>query len=160
MMLSRAATRVLAVLALSLALAGCGSGGSPTPAPAAVTQAPSAGLVGSVESSDPSWIVTDTDGAGTAEGEIQLDRADGAVAKVNWRKADQYDSYVEDRSDVSNAETIPVLADDGLMFTYSADDRTVIRPAEGDAFLEIRVEGTDLAGFQAFLGSLRVVEQP
>ncbi|MFL6062615.1 MAG: hypothetical protein ACJ72E_15415 [Marmoricola sp.] len=153
-------TAALAVL-LALALVGCGSSGSPShPAAHPAARAVSLDRVSTVLPAQVgnAWILTDVEGAGTSQGELQLNNTEGAEAKINWRKADQHQSYLEDRADLGAARPLTVLGKPGQMFTYSADDHTVIRPVEGKAFLEIRVDGVSEAAFMAFVDSLGAVD--
>jgi hypothetical protein len=145
----------LLTVTLTATLTGCGSeGASPSSAPT-VAPAP-LDVVGDVLPAG-SWVLVDFYGSGTSQGELQLNNADGAEAKINWRKADQFQSYVDDRADLGADKPLVVLGRASRMYTYSADDHTVIRPVAGRAFLEIRVDGADEAAFRTFVASLGAV---
>ncbi|MFC5727360.1 MULTISPECIES: hypothetical protein [Nocardioides] len=77
---------------------------------------------------------------------------------IHWRPAATYDRYVNDRAaDNAPAEEVDVLGKTALMWAYSANDHTVIRPVEGQFTLEVRGMGMDEKAFRALLGQLRLV---
>lgn len=95
----------------------------------------------------------------------ELSYANGAQRlDVHWRPASAYDGYVEDRQHIAHPEVDPgtpveVLGKPSLLWPYSADDHTVIRPVEEHFFLEVRGGGMDRATFVDLLGDLRLVSR-
>lgn len=95
------------------------------------------------------------------------DRAGGEISYLNgeeqldihWRAAADYDGYVADRNDIGTPDEVDVLGRTSLLWSYSADDHTVIRPVEGAYMLEVRGSGMARAAFLDLLGELRLVDE-
>lgn len=94
------------------------------------------------------------------------DPADGGVSylkddqqlEISWEAASSYDAKVADRDDVSARTSVDVLGESAIMWTYSAQDHAVIRPAGATTFLEIRGSGMGEARFFDILGQLELVD--
>lgn len=105
----------------------------------------------------PGWRIRHYDedrGAGEIsylDGERQLD--------IHWRAAADHDGYVADRDDIGKPDEVDVLGRVSLLWDYSADDHTVIRPVEGRYALEVRGSGMSRAAFVDLLGKLRLVDR-
>lgn len=84
-------------------------------------------------------------------GEQQLD--------VHWRAAAEYDDFVADRNDVGKPDQVDLLGKSSLLWAYSDQDHTVIRPVEQDFALEVRGSGMSRAAFLDLLGELRLVDE-
>jgi hypothetical protein len=79
--------------------------------------------------------------------------------EVDEYPASQYDSYVADRSELDGRRAIQVLGQDGTMWTYTADDHTVIRSVQDGHFVEIRGSGMNETEFRALLDDLVLTDQ-
>lgn len=78
----------------------------------------------------------------------------GVSLDIDWRPADTYDSYVQDRNDLGKPDQITVLGEPALTWAYSSDDHTAIRDVVGDWTVEVRGSGMDQADFRALLDQL------
>jgi hypothetical protein len=82
------------------------------------------------------------------------------LLQVNWRPADQYQSYYDDRvADTSKQRPITLLGQHGTMFTYSdANDYATMLPPMGQNFLEIRGGVGSEQAYRALLAKLYQVD--
>jgi hypothetical protein len=106
---------------------------------------------------EPGWAITYVDGFGKDEGEMQFTKG-GRELDLNWRAAPTYDGYVQDRNDVGTPEQVDLLGKPSKLWSYSADDFTTIRPADGASFLEIRGGVGDRTAYLALLAKLHFVD--
>lgn len=106
---------------------------------------------------EPGWKITQVDAFTADEGDIRFTKGK-ADLEVNWRKATMYRGYYVDRQHVSKAVPVQVFGAAGSMFTYSAHDYTVILPAQGKVFLELRGQGLARPAFLDLLGALKQVD--
>ena len=90
---------------------------------------------------------------GKYETDIAYSKGRQSLEMVQY-PADSYDSYYQDRMDVSEPAPTQLLGKRSSTFTYSADDHATIRPAENGTFLEVRGSGMDLAGYRTLLDAL------
>lgn len=87
---------------------------------------------------DPAWAVDRVDEQSPDEGEMTFSDGEHTL-EVYWRPAGQHRSYVEDRAHGNRRWPPTVLGLDGTLFRYGGStDFTVILPADGETFLEIR----------------------
>lgn len=105
----------------------------------------------------PGWTITRVYGFGTPEGEMTF-RNGAQELEVNWRSAEYYDVYVQDRAHVSTGTPVELLGKASTMFTYAEGDYTTIRPVEGESFLEVRGGVGDRSAYLAVLQQLVVVD--
>ncbi|MBA2715925.1 MAG: hypothetical protein H0U51_02540 [Propionibacteriales bacterium] len=73
---------------------------------------------------------------------------------MNWRSAENYDDYFQDRTHVSSGTPVELLGKASTMFTYGAGNYTTIRPVEGESFLEVRGGVGDRSAYLAVLEQL------
>lgn len=109
------------------------------------------------------WAVTYSTDHPEHGGELQYVKG-GQQLEITWYQAEAYDGYVEDRQRIEHPEVDPgtpvdMLGKPSLLWPYSADNHTVIRPVEQDFFLEVRGGGMDRATFVELLGELRLVSR-
>ena len=104
----------------------------------------------------PGWRLVNADSVGTDGGEISY-QSGGQTLDIDWRPAAQYDSYVTDREDLGTAEKVNVLGEPSMLWAYSRDDHTVIRPVQGDFMLEFRGSGMDEAAYRDLLDHLLAI---
>ena len=105
----------------------------------------------------PGWrvgYVSDSDGVS----DVQFDHGAQQVEAVEY-PASEYDSYVADRSELDGRQTVQVLGREGTMWTYAADDHTVIRSVQDGHFVEIRGTGMSESEFRAMLGDLALTDE-
>ncbi|GAA3827405.1 hypothetical protein [Nocardioides panacisoli] len=105
----------------------------------------------------PGWQLVNADSVDEGGGEISYQSGDETL-DIDWRPADQYDSYLTDRQDIGKAEKVTVLGKPSLLWAYSAEDHTVIRPVVGDFMLEFRGSGMDEAAYRSLLGHLLAID--
>ena len=79
--------------------------------------------------------------------------------EVDQYAASQYDSYYADRNELDDRQPVQVLGLPGTMWTYTADDHTVIRTAQGGHFVEIRGTGMSKADFRVLLDRLVLTDE-
>ncbi len=94
-------------------------------------------------------------------GEVGYD--DGsATLSINWYPASGYDERYDSRRRItdpgSDGQPVEVLGLPSHMWTYSADDHTVLRPVQDGHFLEIRGSGIGEPEFIDLLSRLRLVD--
>ena len=104
----------------------------------------------------PDWNISKVDGDPTA-GKIRYVKDDWTL-RVNWRRSDFYDSYLNNRRGISETTTVTLFDKDAESWAYHEHDHTVMRPVEGETFLEVRGEGMDRAAFFDLLARLRQVD--
>lgn len=106
----------------------------------------------------PGWRIRhhDEDRAG---GEISYLDDEQRQLDIHWRAAADYDGYVADRNDIGRPQEVDVLGRTSLLWAYSPQEHTVIRPVEGQFTLEVRGSGMDRTDFVALLGELRLVDE-
>ncbi|NYJ02990.1 hypothetical protein HNR19_003688 [Nocardioides thalensis] len=82
----------------------------------------------------------------------------GVTLDISWVPADEYAALVEDREHITKppgpGEPVEVLGRPGQLWSYSADDHTVVREVVGDFALELRGTGLAEADFVALLDEL------
>lgn len=166
---TRAAASLITAAVLALTTAACGdddpgSEGSKT-SPAGSSAAPAQELdrVGSILPGE-GWTPVDAEGVGTNLGEYEVNAtgepgAEPPEVTVTWRRARDYEGYVEDRADVSSAEAVEVVGAPGMLYTYSDHDFTVLRSVEGRSFIELRGTYLSRTDFDAFLAGLDAVTE-
>ncbi len=84
---------------------------------------------------------------------------DSQELEVDQYAASQYDGYYADRNVLDDRQPIQVLGQPGTMWTYAADDHTVIRSVQGSHFVEIRGTGMSKAEFRGLLDSLALTDE-
>ncbi|GAA0253920.1 hypothetical protein [Cryptosporangium japonicum] len=90
---------------------------------------------------EPGWTATYVSGFAEKEGSIRWSKQ-GREIEFNWRPAQYYDSYHQDRASVSAAEPVTVAGRGGELYTYSANDFGVMLPPRGKFFVELRGGGS------------------
>jgi|GEM_PF-4099151 len=165
---TRAAASLLTAAVLALTTAACGDdpgGDGSKTSRTDSSDAPAQDLdrVGSILPGE-KWTPVDADGVGRNLGEYEVNAtgepgAEPPEVTVTWRRARDYDSYVEDRADVSSAEAVEVVGAPGMLYTYSDHDFTVLRAVEGRSFIELRATYLSRADFDAFLAGLDPVTE-
>lgn len=149
-----AAAAVLAVVAGAAWLGLQQNGTQVTPVPAA--QSPGVGSGDRAVLTEPGWTLRNVQDDPEYGGELSYQKGDQQL-DVHWRPADQYDSYVADRNDIGRPVEVDLLGRVSLMWAYSKEDHTVIRPVEKDFSLEVRGSGMGEAAFRDLLGKLTLV---
>lgn len=92
------------------------------------------------------------------EGEIRYVEGDRNLS-IHWRPAPYHADYVADRGDVGAATGLTFLGEESLMWAYDTKDHTVIRPVEGDHFLEVRGQGMSRDAYLALLDRVQQVDE-
>lgn len=105
----------------------------------------------------PGWKLVGADSIDANGGEISYASGD-QVLDIDWRPADLYQSYVDDRSDTGPGRQVTVLGEPALLWAYSRDDHTVIRDAVGDFTLEVRGSGMPEGDYLDLLGHLKAID--
>lgn len=156
--------RFVPVLVAAAAVAAVGAGAAwlgqqqertqVTPVPAA--QSPGVGSGDRAVLTEPGWTLRNVQDDPEYGGELSYQKGDQQL-DVHWRPADQYDAYVTDRNDIGAPVEVDLLGKASLMWAYSKQDHTVIRPVEKDFSLEVRGSGMDEAAFRDLLGKLTLV---
>ena len=104
---------------------------------------------------------------GTATSVYGFTEREGTIAwvngarqlEINWYRADYYQSYYDDRLDVSAPEPTTVDGQKGDRFTYSASDFAVMLKPRDGSFAELRTGGPwDRASFDAVLEHVKRVD--
>ncbi|HWJ83038.1 MAG TPA: hypothetical protein VNS55_12440 [Nocardioides sp.] len=106
----------------------------------------------------PGWELVNADSIDENGGEISYASGDGQNLDIDWRPADLYQSYVDDRSDVGTPRHVTVLGEPALLWAYSRNDHTVIRNVVGDFTLEVRGSGMPERDFLALLDHLLAID--
>ncbi len=102
------------------------------------------------------WKVTKVDGDPTS-GKIRYGKDDWEL-RVTWRPDHCFDQCSASRRRIGPATTVTLLGESADMWAYRRDDHTVIRPVQGQTFLEVRGEGMERAAFLELLDRLRRVD--
>jgi hypothetical protein len=161
---TQAAVSLVTAALLTLTATSCGTDESagdtadPTPTASSDSPAPDLERVGSVLPGG-DWTLVDAEGVGRSEGEYEVNAdgpagADPPEVTVTWRRAHDYDDYVDDRADVGRPEPVQVLGAAGLLYTYSDHDFTVLRAVDGASFIELRGTYLNRDQYDAFLAGL------
>ncbi|MBB2940718.1 hypothetical protein FB565_000422 [Actinoplanes lutulentus] len=87
----------------------------------------------------PGWKATYVNGFDTENGSIRFEK-DGRGLEMTWYPDQYYQSYYDDRLDVSAPEATTVAGRPADIFTYSASDFAVMLKAEGPTFVEMRTD--------------------
>jgi hypothetical protein len=85
--------------------------------------------------------------------EVQYQK-DGAEVDITEYPASQYASYVADRQDVGDGQSLEVLGVSATTWAYAADDHTAIRSPEGGYFIEVRGTGMDAVSYRSLVAQL------
>ncbi|WP_309649551.1 hypothetical protein [Nocardioides sp.] len=149
-----AAAAAIAAIAVVPALRG---DDGPRPGPgSSVSEAPAATDGEYLRLDARGWKVDDV---GESGGLLSVSFEKGDLTlEVNEYPAESYQSYYDDRLDVSSARQSTLLGLASSTFTYSARDHATIRPAEGDSFVEVRADGMGLADYEELLGRLEATD--
>jgi hypothetical protein len=148
--------------------------GSPVAGPPASSPADSAAAAGSgsaaialkaVEDNqrllieEPGWKATDVYGFAAQSGTIRFADGDREL-EFDWYPASAYDSYYQDRLDVSPPVAVTVDGMVGNRFTYSPSDFAVMLKPRNGLFVEMRTGSTGwtLKSFAATLTHIRQVD--
>jgi hypothetical protein len=105
----------------------------------------------------PGWKLVNADSVGADGGEISYQSGDQNL-DIDWRPAASYAGYVADRKELGKGEQVTVLGKPSLLWAYSRDDHTVIRPVVGDYTLEFRGSGMGQAAYLDLLGHLLAID--
>lgn len=89
---------------------------------------------------EPGWKATTVYGFAKDSGTINFQKGDREV-EMNWYPADAYDTYYEDRDEVSDREPITIDGQQGSRVSYSDTDIAAMVEPEGKTFVEIRTNG-------------------
>jgi hypothetical protein len=102
----------------------------------------------------PGWKATTVYGFAEKTGTIAF-RNGARQLEMTWYPADQYDSYYEDRLEVSEPQPVKVDGRRGDLFRYSASDFAVMVRPHDDAFVELRTSGPwDRSAFDRVLADV------
>ncbi|GAA1948701.1 hypothetical protein GCM10009798_04860 [Nocardioides panacihumi] len=89
-------------------------------------------------------------------------RNGSATLSIDWYPASDYAQRYDSRRRMthppSDGRPVEVLGLPGRMWSYTADDHTVLRPVQDGHFLEIRGSGTSTQAFIDVLSRLRLVD--
>jgi hypothetical protein len=121
----------------------------------AAVAAPGGGEIAVLQA--PGWKLVNADSVDADGGEISYQSGHQSL-DIDWRPADLYDGYVADRDDVGPREHATVLGKPSILWNYSRDDHTVIRPVVGDFMLEFRGSGMDEAAYRDLLDHLLAID--
>ena len=89
---------------------------------------------------EPGWKATTVYGFAKDSGTINFTKGDREV-EMNWYPADSYQSYFDDRDEVSAREPITIDGQMGSRVSYSDTDIAAMLEPEGPTFVEIRTGG-------------------
>ncbi|WP_436531095.1 hypothetical protein [Actinoplanes sp. HUAS TT8] len=107
---------------------------------------------------EPGWKVTSVYGFADESGDIFFEKGASSL-NITWYPAKSYQSYYEDRLEVSKPELSAIGDWPGNVFTYSASDfALMLRPRDG-MFAELRTGGTwTRASFDAVVQKMKRVD--
>jgi hypothetical protein len=107
---------------------------------------------------EPGWKVTTVYGFAKDSGTINFHNRDRDV-EMNWYPADSYQSYFDDRTEVSKRESITIDGQPGSRVSYSPTDIAAMLEPEGRTFVEIRTSGkfADTADVLRLFGRIKHV---
>jgi hypothetical protein len=89
---------------------------------------------------EPGWTVRSVYGFAEDSGEIAFAKGKREL-EMNWYPADTYQSYYDDRLDVSAPQPGKIDGQKGDVFTYSDSDFALMLHPNGAAFVELRTGG-------------------
>lgn len=107
---------------------------------------------------EPGWKATTVYGFAKDSGTINFEKGDREV-EMNWYAADAYESYFDDRTEVSEREPITIDGQRGSRVTYGPGDVAAMLEPEGSTFVEIRTSGfADSDAALALFGRIKHVD--
>ncbi|BBH67751.1 hypothetical protein ACTI_44360 [Actinoplanes sp. OR16] len=91
---------------------------------------------------EPGWTPTSVYGFDQEDGSITFQNG-GRGLSMNWYAAKHYQSYYDDRLEVSKPEWTTLAGVEASVVTYSESDFAAMRKPQDGTFVELRVEGGD-----------------
>lgn len=143
--------------------------GSPGTVASATTPPDGAGsAVGSDTYRDGDWVVVDVAATGWQVEDADEDATshqvawrlpDGGTVEATVRPTDAHAGYRQDRLELGEPEPTRLLGVPAELFTYAADDHTVMTAPVGGSFVEVRVSGVAADDLAEVLPLLRSVPE-
>jgi hypothetical protein len=108
---------------------------------------------------EPGWKATTVYGFAQEDGTIMFNSGDRAI-EMNWYDAKHYQSYFDDRLEVSKPEWTTVAGVEASVVTYAKSDFAAMRKPQDGTFVELRTAGGawNRATFDAILPKIVKVD--
>jgi hypothetical protein len=107
----------------------------------------------------PGWKVIRADNHDSASGEVEFsDGTDGHDLQITWYPARYYQTYLDDRANVSTPQESTLLGRTATTVTYGNDEYATMLAPQGDTFVEIRGTAGDREAYDQLLQSIQQVD--